>query len=136
MENPAVKKNRPAKTAAPKPPRPPTAKQRTGQGGEDQALAYLLAQGLHLVARNFHCKMGEIDLIMREQQTLVFVEVRKRAPGRFGTAADSVTHAKQHKLMLAAQLYLQRFATAPRCRFDVIAIDGSQLSWIKNAIEG
>lgn len=116
-------------------PKPPTAKQRIGQGGEDQALAYLQAQGLALVARNFRCKSGEIDLIMRERQTLVFVEVRKRAKGRFGSAADSITPAKQRKLMLAAQFYLLRFATAPACRFDVIAIDGEQLSWIKNAIE-
>lgn len=115
--------------------KPPTEKQITGQSGEDQALAFLLEQGLSLVTRNFRCKMGEIDLIMRQRQTLVFVEVRKRAPGRYGNAADSITHAKQHKLLLAAQLYLQRFATPPACRFDVIAIDGGQLNWIQNAIE-
>lgn len=113
----------------------PTEKQITGQSGEDQALAFLLEQGLSLVTRNFRCKMGEIDLIMRQRQTLVFVEVRKRAPGRYGSAADSITHAKQHKLLLAAQLYLQRFASPPACRFDVIAIDGGKLDWIQNAIE-
>ena len=115
--------------------KPPTEKQVTGQNGEDQALAFLLEQGLSLVMRNFRCKMGEIDLIMRQRQTLVFVEVRKRAPSRYGNAADSINHAKQHKLLLAAQLYLQRFATPPACRFDVIAIDGGKLNWIQNAIE-
>ncbi len=126
------------RTAARKtvPAKAPTAKQLAGQRGEDQALAFLLAQGMTLVARNFRCKMGEIDLIMRQRQTLVFVEVRMRAPGRFGGAADSVTGVKQHKLLLAAQLYLQRFATPPACRFDVVAIDGDKLNWIQNAFEG
>jgi putative endonuclease len=119
----------------PAPAKPPTARQRIGQAGEDQALAHLIESGLILVARNFRCKAGEIDLIMRESQTLVFVEVRKRASSGFGGAAASVTYRKQQRLILAAQFYLLRFSTPPICRFDVIAIDNNDLSWIKDAIQ-
>ncbi|MBC7414119.1 MAG: YraN family protein [Herminiimonas sp.] len=112
-----------------------TERQLTGADGEEQALAHLRRQGLVLVERNFLCKVGEIDLIMRERQTLVFVEVRTRADARHGSAAESVTVAKQRRLLRAAQRYLQRFRLPPPCRFDVIAIDAGQLSWLKNAIQ-
>jgi putative endonuclease len=115
--------------------KPPTPLQRIGQAGEDQALAYLTGHGLVLVLRNFRCKAGEIDLIMRERQTLVFVEVRKRAASGFGGAAESVTYRKQQRLILAAQFFLLRFATPPICRFDVVAIDSDQVSWLKDAIQ-
>ena len=76
--------------------------------------------GLRLVERNFRCKGGEIDLIMQDGSTLVFVEVRKRADQRHGGAAASVTPAKQARLILAAQLYLQRYLqlhpVTPACR--------------------
>lgn len=113
-----------------------TAQQIQGDAGENAALAYLQGQGLTLVERNFRCKGGEIDLIMRERQTLVFVEVRKRADARYGGAAASVTHRKQARLILAAQVFLQRHAQQPACRFDVIAIDGDKLDWLQNVIEG
>jgi putative endonuclease len=112
-----------------------TAQQVLGEAAEDHALHWLQARGLDLVERNFRCKAGEIDLILREGQTLVFVEVRQRADPRFGGAAASVTPAKQRRLLLAAQFYLQRLRTSPPCRFDVVAIDGGALSWLKNAIE-
>jgi putative endonuclease len=108
-------------------------RQRIGQAGEDAALAYLQQQGLVLVKRNFRCKGGEIDLIMRDGATLVFVEVRQRADSRHGGAAASVTPAKQGRLVLTAQVFLQRYRTLPACRFDVIAIDGGAISWLKNA---
>lgn len=113
----------------------PTARQQTGTAGEDRALAYLQQQGLRLVERNFRCKMGEIDLIMRHDAVLVFVEVRARADDRHGGAAASITPAKQRRLIRAAQFYLQRLRTLPACRFDVIAIDGDVLRWLSNAIE-
>lgn len=112
-----------------------TAQQLQGQVGEDAALAYLTRHGLVLVARNFRCKGGEIDLIMQDRSSLVFVEVRKRADNRHGGAAASITSAKQRRLLIAAQVYLQRYAMPPACRFDVIAIDGEKLDWLKNAIE-
>ncbi len=115
---------------------PRTDKQIRGQSGEDEALAYLAQQGLLLAERNFRCKGGEIDLIMRHGESLVFVEVRKRANNRHGGAAASVTPAKQARLIIAAQIYLQRYRTPPACRFDVVAIDGAVLSWLKNAIDG
>ncbi|WP_151631758.1 YraN family protein [Noviherbaspirillum aerium] len=112
-----------------------TSKQLEGDAGETRALAYLEQQGLSLLQRNFRCKGGEIDLIMKDNSVLVFVEVRKRAPGRFGDAAASVGHRKQARLTIAAQVYLQSLRTVPPCRFDVVAIDGERLNWIRNAIE-
>lgn len=112
-----------------------TSKQLAGDAGEDRALAYLEQQGLSLLQRNFRCKGGEIDLVMREKSAIVFVEVRKRAPSRFGDAASSVGPQKQARLMIAAQVYLQSLQTVPPCRFDIIAIDGERLNWIRNAIE-
>lgn len=115
--------------------RPRTAKQIDGQIGEDDALAYLQRKGLTLVERNFRCKGGEIDLVMQDQKTLVFIEVRKRADKNYGGAAASVTSAKQKRLIIAAQIFLQRYRMPPACRFDVIAIDGADMAWLKNAIE-
>lgn len=112
-----------------------TAKQIAGDAGEEQALAYLTKHGFALVERNFHCRGGEIDLIMQKDGMLVFVEVRKRASAQFGGAAASVVFAKQQRLRKAAQFYLQRYADPPACRFDVIAIDGDRLNWIVNAID-
>jgi len=120
------------------PPRAPsgrrTAQQQLGQHGEDRALAYLIAQGLVLIERNFRCKAGEIDLIMRHGAHLVFVEVRRRASGSFGGAAASVTGAKQRRLIHAAQYYLLRHPNPPPCRFDLVALDGDKLSWMQNII--
>lgn len=112
-----------------------SAKQQQGQLGEQQALAYLQQQGLALVETNFNCKAGEIDLIMRERDTLVFVEVRKRAGSYPGAAADSITPAKKRRVIRAAQLYLARFPRMPACRIDVVTIDGGALEWLPNAIE-
>ena len=110
--------------------------QQLGRQGELLALQFLHAKGLKHVESNFRRPFGEIDLIMRDQATLVFVEVRSRARGRFGGAALSVTPAKQRRLRLAAQAYLQRFRAPPPCRFDVIAIDDGTIEWLKNVIEG
>ncbi|MGV8897860.1 MAG: YraN family protein [Burkholderiaceae bacterium] len=98
-------------------------------------MAYLLAQGQTLLQRNFRCKGGEIDLVMQEKHVLVFVEVRQRANLRHGGAAASVTRSKQERLIIAAQVYLQRYRMPPACRFDVIAIDGAHLEWLQNAID-
>ena len=110
-------------------------KQSQGQHWEQQALAHLLRQGLHLVDTNFHCKAGEIDLILRDGATLVFVEVRQRAGSTHGGAAASITPAKIRRLIRAAQSYLLRFARLPPCRFDVVAIDGDKLDWLRDAIQ-
>jgi putative endonuclease len=114
---------------------PLTTRQMQGNAGEDEALAHLQRQGLVLVERNFRCKGGEIDLIMRDGAGLVFVEVRQRAGASFGGAVASVTPAKQRRLIHAAQFYLLHVKPLPPCRFDLVAIDGGKLSWLKNVLE-
>jgi putative endonuclease len=110
-------------------------RQRQGRQWEQQALVWLRAQGLQLVHENFSCRGGEIDLIMRERDTLVFVEVRQRADVRHGGALASITPAKIRRLLHAANTYLLRFDAPPPCRFDVIAIDGAQPEWLQNVLE-
>jgi len=112
-----------------------SAKQAQGRAGEQAALRYLRRQGLALVEANYTCKGGEIDLVMRDGDSLVFIEVRQRADGRHGGAAASITPAKIRRLLRAAQVYLQRFPALPPCRFDVVAIDGDRLEWIRDAIQ-
>jgi putative endonuclease len=109
--------------------------QEQGKSWEEAAQAYLERHGLSLIEANFRCKLGEIDLIMREGPTLVFVEVRQRAAGSQVAAAASITPAKIRRLIRAAQVYLQRLNRLPPCRFDVVAIDGSQIEWLRNAID-
>lgn len=95
-----------------------------GTEAESLALQYLQEQGLTLVERNFRVKQGELDLIMMDSGTLVFVEVRYRRHGKYGTAAETVNYHKQQKLLHAANLYLQQKGLTDRysCRFDVVAI--------------
>lgn len=89
------------------------------------------------VARGPGARGGEIDLIMRERDgTLVFVEVRSRRDRRHGGAAASIGAAKRARLRLAAQHYLLRLPALPPCRFDVVAIDGGQVEWIRGAFDG
>lgn len=106
---------------------------RQGAAAEAAACAHLQAAGLELVTRNYSCRMGEIDLIMRHGDTLVFVEVRSRASARFGGAAASVDLRKQQRLTRTAQHYLQRLPELPPCRFDVVTLDGGTIDWISNA---
>jgi putative endonuclease len=110
-------------------------KQRIGRQGEAAALAYLQRQGLILLQANFTCKGGEIDLVMREGGTLVFVEVRQRDSMSHGGAAASITPTKIRRLVRAAQFYLLRCDPTPPCRFDVVAIDAGKLEWLMNVIE-
>jgi putative endonuclease len=110
-------------------------RQAQGQQWERAALTYLRRQKLTPVEENFRCKGGEIDLIMREGATLVFVEVRQRANREHGGAAASITPAKMRRLVYAAQVYLLRFPITPPCRFDLVAIDGEHIDWLRNIIE-
>lgn len=111
-----------------------------GDAAEDRALAHLLRQGMTLECRNYRLAGGpsrrgaEIDLILRDRDgTLVFCEVRARASARHGGAAASIGAAKQQRIVRAASHYLLRFAQLPSCRFDVVVIDGEQLSWLPAA---
>jgi putative endonuclease len=113
-----------------------------GEDGESRALAYLLARGLTLVRRNYrvaagpNARGGEIDLIVRESDgTLVFVEVRTRKGAGFGGAAGSVSAAKQRSVIFAARCDLRAFASPPACRFDVVAIEGTHIEWLRGAFD-
>jgi putative endonuclease len=109
-----------------------------GDAAEDRALAHLAAGGLKLVARNYrtpHRGGGEIDLVMRDGDTLVFVEVRKRASGRFGGAAASVGAVKQRRIVFAARHFLMRLASPPPCRFDVVSVEAGRIEWLRAAFD-
>lgn len=107
-----------------------------GQTAEARAEAWLRGQGLTPVTRNWRCRFGEIDLIMRDGETLVFVEVRLRNHRDFGDGLASVTPAKQKKLLAAARAYLATLKPLPACRFDVVAMrDDSQPDWLRNAFD-
>ncbi len=109
-----------------------------GQAAEQQAANYLSKQGLHLVEQNYHCRRGEIDLICKQGDTWVFVEVKYRKSLSHGGAAAAVDQHKMHRILLSAQHYLQQknlnqFDTA--MRFDVVAIQeqAPYLEWFQNA---
>lgn len=111
---------------------------RTGAAAEKQAERFLQKQGLRILARNYKTPGrggGEIDLIAQDGETLVFVEVRQRSRNDYGGAAASVGHAKQKHLRFAAQRYLQRYSVLPPCRFDVLAVDGEQIEWLRAAFD-
>lgn len=108
-------------------------------GGEAEltAATFLQQQGLKLITSNYHCRFGEIDLIMRDGKTLVFVEVRLRSNASFGGAGMSITPAKQQKLARTAEHYLQQHGSTS-CRFDAVLMDKASvqhIEWIKNAFD-
>lgn len=109
-----------------------------GSSAEHRAAVFLQQQKLRLLKKNYRCRFGEIDLIMQEGDTVVFVEVRMRTGDRFGGAAASITTAKQAKLTLAARHYLVGCDDSFPCRFDVILISGNgedEIEWIQNAFD-
>lgn len=114
-------------------------RKRTGRRGEEIAAAYFARRGYSILQRNWRCSAGELDIVMEKEDTLIFVEVRTRHGRRFGTAEESVTPAKQARLIELAQTYLQQ-EQAPHSswRIDVAAVQlgsGSpQINHIKNAV--
>ena len=110
-----------------------------GTGAEDLACTYLEKSGLRLLARNYRCRRGEIDLIMQDGECLVFVEVRYRKHDTFGSAAETVSSAKRARIITTASYFLQRQRSEPPCRFDVVAIGGGtphRVEWIRDAFQG
>ncbi|MBV6475526.1 MAG: hypothetical protein MOGDAGHF_01069 [Rhodocyclaceae bacterium] len=105
-----------------------------GAIAEARAADYLTARGLSVIARNYRCRGGEIDLVCRDGASLVFVEVRLRTSRHFGGAAASITPAKQRRIVLAANHYLAG-KPWPACRFDAVLLDGENIDWIRNAFD-
>ena len=102
---------------------PGDGRQRLGRASEDRAVAELRRRGYHILERNFRCALGELDIIARDGDTLVFVEVRARSHGRYGQASETVGPRKQRKLIQLATLYLaSRDLAYDECRFDVVSI--------------
>ena len=113
-----------------------------GDQAEATALRHMLGQGLTLVQRNYRVaggprsRGGEIDLILLDRDgTLVFAEVRSRRNATHGGAAASISATKRRSLVFAAQSFLTRWPTPPPCRFDVVAIDGDEVVWLRAAFE-
>ncbi|BBJ00704.1 UPF0102 protein [Ferrigenium kumadai] len=109
-----------------------------GALAEQWAAQYLQRQGLKPVESNYRSRFGEIDLIMRDGATLVFVEVRLRRNGDFGGAAASIDAHKQQRLIRTAQQYLASLPRLPPCRFDALLMDDAQgrnAQWLRNAFE-
>ena len=108
-----------------------------GQRAEDLAARFLEKQCLCVVARNFRCRGGEIDLVCRDGNALVFVEVRLRRNAAYGGAGASITPIKQRRIILAAQHYLLAHAKADcDCRFDCVLLDAAdeqRIEWIRDA---
>lgn len=117
-----------------------TEKQKLGNLAERQSEQLLLDAGMRLLARNYRCKMGELDLVMRDIDTVVFVEVRYRRSSRWGDAVESIDWRKQKRVIAAAQHYLlthPHLADNP-CRFDVVTAHGNpadpgSYNWIREA---
>jgi putative endonuclease len=124
-------------------------KKAVGDQSETTARNYLERQGLSYITSNFRCRQGEIDLIMNDQHHLIFIEVRYRSRDNYGTAADTITHKKQRRIILAARYYLHKYQLTEKvsCRFDIVAIQAraktcntstfanknNGIKWIKDA---
>lgn len=108
-----------------------------GELAEALAADFLRDRGLTIIAKNYRCRFGEIDLIAREGNTIVFVEVRHRSGTGFGGAAASITPAKRDRLLKTARHYLSSVHPAPPCRFDAMLLTGqpAHIEWLRSAIE-
>jgi len=107
-----------------------------GAQAELLAAQFLQRNGLKLLQQNYRCRHGEIDLILRDGDMLVFAEVRLRSRADFGGAAASINAAKQNRLIHTAQHYLSTLAHIPPCRFDAVlldALDNPSVEWVRNA---
>ena len=106
-----------------------------GREGEEIARRYLRDHGYLIVARNWHCRFGEIDLIARDDDTLVFVEVKARASSGFGGPEGAVTLHKQARLIAAARAYLRDAKSEIPVRFDVVTVTPGRVKLYKDAFQ-
>lgn len=113
-----------------------TATSQTGQVAEDIACDFLKSQGLQLIARNYRCRLGELDLVFRDGSLLIVVEVRARRSQRYGGAVASVGAAKQRRLILATRQFIATHPGAEQMpvRFDVLALNGRPDSGADTAV--
>ena len=112
--------------------------QTVGQLFENQARIYLENHGLTFVTKNFRCSLGEIDLIMKDLDYLVFIEVRFRKNFYYGDSIETISTSKQHRLIRTALFYLQKNKLMDKvnCRFDVLGMNNEkEFVWVKNAFE-
>lgn len=111
-------------------------KRQIGTGKEELTASYLIKNGYHILERNYRCRQGEIDIIAKDGNYLVFVEVKYRKTGKWGDPAEAVDRPKQHRICRAARYYLyqHRYGEDQPCRFDVAALYGDgRISYIKGA---
>lgn len=111
---------------------PVSTRQQRGRTAEQAAARFLQAHGLIVLARNYRVRGGEIDLVCRDGEQTVFVEVRARRAGGQSSAAESISPAKRRRIVLAARHWLLRHGETP-CRFDCLLFDGDQLTWLRDA---
>ncbi|MDD6202294.1 MAG: YraN family protein [Lachnospiraceae bacterium] len=108
-------------------------KRKTGTFYEEIACKYLQKQGIKILERNFNCHFGEIDIIGKEGDCVIFFEVKFRKDNSFGTPQEAVTKKKQCTISKCSDYYLMRHTEITRIRYDVIAISNTKVTWIKNA---
>ena len=108
----------------------------SGSAAEALAASLLAEAGLEIIVRNYRCRHGEIDIIARDGDTVVFVEVRSRGGDAYGGAAESITPAKRDRLLKTARHYLARLGRLPSCRFDAVLITARppRREWLRDAI--
>ncbi len=113
----------------------PATSKSIGDIGEERARDFLQKNGIKIIKSNFKCKVGEIDIIAEDNSSLIFIEVKYRKSDKFGAPSEMVTYHKQKKIILTAQLYLQKHPKLANkaCRFDVISIHQNDISWIQDA---
>jgi putative endonuclease len=106
-----------------------------GTWAEDAAAASLVKRSLKLLERNYRCRFGESDPVLRDARTLIFVEVRYRKSHSFGGAGESITTSKRRKLLRAARHYMAAHSEFPACRFDAVLLNGDtpEVDWIVDA---
>ena len=110
-------------------------KRQVGTQYESMAVQYLTEAGYHILERNFRCRTGEIDIIAKDGAYLAFVEVKYRASAACGSALEAVDYRKQQSILRVAQYYMvsHGYGTQTNCRFDVVAIQGTEITLIQNA---
>jgi putative endonuclease len=112
-------------------------RRQTGALAENSAAAFLESQGFDIIARNFLRRVGELDVVARAGELLVIAEVRTRADERFGGAAESISHAKQRRIIATAALFLDHHPQLRHCRvrFDVIVVKNGRVEWLPHAFD-